>query len=175
MNSGRWILLPRALLKPQQLPCPDPGLPGGEAYLPKMAKLYFYYSAMNAGKTTTLLQSSYNYRERGQARKGFSDRMNGLFNSYCNLTGPLFDPKYRAPKDSGNIVIPNLSEVPLLLLEAHVAGLRAKADSEAGQPEDSHRPEHAGKAFRKFAGEFNRLQEGCREAAFLGQRVQTAN
>lgn len=65
MNSGRWILLPRALLKPQQLPCPDPGLPGGEAYLPKMAKLYFYYSAMNAGKTTTLLQSSYNYRERG--------------------------------------------------------------------------------------------------------------
>ncbi|MCD6056006.1 MAG: thymidine kinase [Gammaproteobacteria bacterium] len=30
-----------------------------------MAKLFFYYSAMNAGKSTTLLQSSYNYRERG--------------------------------------------------------------------------------------------------------------
>ena len=30
-----------------------------------MAKLYFYYSAMNAGKTTHLLQSSHNYRERG--------------------------------------------------------------------------------------------------------------
>lgn len=30
-----------------------------------MAKLYFYYSAMNAGKTTTLLQSDYNYKERG--------------------------------------------------------------------------------------------------------------
>jgi thymidine kinase len=30
-----------------------------------MAKLYFYYSAMNAGKTTTLLQSSFNYHERG--------------------------------------------------------------------------------------------------------------
>jgi thymidine kinase len=30
-----------------------------------MAKLYFYYSAMNAGKTTTLLQSNYNYHERG--------------------------------------------------------------------------------------------------------------
>ena len=28
-------------------------------------KLYFYYSAMNAGKSTTLLQSSYNYIERG--------------------------------------------------------------------------------------------------------------
>jgi len=30
-----------------------------------MAKLYFYYSSMNAGKSTILLQSSYNYRERG--------------------------------------------------------------------------------------------------------------
>jgi len=30
-----------------------------------LAQLYFYYSAMNAGKSTSLLQSSYNYRERG--------------------------------------------------------------------------------------------------------------
>ncbi len=29
-----------------------------------MAKLYFYYSAMNAGKSTVLLQSAYNYAER---------------------------------------------------------------------------------------------------------------
>ncbi len=32
-----------------------------------MAKLYFYYSAMNAGKSTILLQSSYNYQERGMS------------------------------------------------------------------------------------------------------------
>lgn len=32
-----------------------------------MAKLYFYYSSMNAGKSTVLLQSSFNYRERGMA------------------------------------------------------------------------------------------------------------
>ncbi|MCR9135919.1 MAG: thymidine kinase [Alphaproteobacteria bacterium] len=30
-----------------------------------MAKLYFSYSAMNAGKSTLLLQASHNYRERG--------------------------------------------------------------------------------------------------------------
>jgi len=30
-----------------------------------MSKVYFYYSAMNAGKSTMLLQSSYNYHERG--------------------------------------------------------------------------------------------------------------
>jgi hypothetical protein len=29
-----------------------------------MAKLYFYYAAMNAGKSTNLLQADFNYRER---------------------------------------------------------------------------------------------------------------
>lgn len=32
-----------------------------------MAKLYFHYSTMNAGKSTLLLQASHNYRERGMA------------------------------------------------------------------------------------------------------------
>ncbi len=44
-----------------------------------MAKLYFYYSSMNAGKSTSLLQSSYNYRERG---------MNTL------VLAPEFDDRY---------------------------------------------------------------------------------
>lgn len=30
-----------------------------------MAKLYFHYSTMNAGKSTMLLQAAYNYQERG--------------------------------------------------------------------------------------------------------------
>ncbi len=30
-----------------------------------MAKLYFYYASMNAGKSTTLLQADFNYRKRG--------------------------------------------------------------------------------------------------------------
>ena len=40
-----------------------------------MAKLYFYYSAMNAGKTTTLLQSAHNYRERGMRVAIFAPRL----------------------------------------------------------------------------------------------------
>jgi thymidine kinase len=32
-----------------------------------MAKLYFYYASMNAGKSTLLLQADFNYRERGMA------------------------------------------------------------------------------------------------------------
>jgi thymidine kinase len=33
-----------------------------------VAKLYFYYSAMNDGKTTNLLQSRHNYAERGMTQ-----------------------------------------------------------------------------------------------------------
>lgn len=40
-----------------------------------MAKLYFYYSAMNAGKSTTLLQASYNYQERGMQTLLFSAKI----------------------------------------------------------------------------------------------------
>ena len=32
-----------------------------------MAKLDFYYASMNAGKSNTLLQADFNYRERGMA------------------------------------------------------------------------------------------------------------
>lgn len=44
-----------------------------------MAKLYFYYSAMNAGKTTTLLQSSYNYKERGMETMLFTPKVDDRY------------------------------------------------------------------------------------------------
>ncbi len=53
-----------------------------------MAKLYFYYSSMNAGKSTALLQSSYNYRERG---------MNTL------VLAPELDDRYGRGKVSSRI------------------------------------------------------------------------
>jgi len=55
-----------------------------------MAKLYFYYSSMNAGKSTALLQSSYNYRERG---------MNTL------VLAPKLDDRYGAGKVTSRIGI----------------------------------------------------------------------
>ena len=55
-----------------------------------MAKLYFYYSSMNAGKSTALLQSSYNYKERG---------MNTL------VLAPLLDDRYGAGKVTSRIGI----------------------------------------------------------------------
>jgi thymidine kinase len=44
-----------------------------------MAKLYFYYSAMNAGKTTLLLQSAHNYRERGMNPVLFTPTLDDRF------------------------------------------------------------------------------------------------
>ncbi len=55
-----------------------------------MAKLYFYYSTMNAGKSTALLQSSYNYRERGMRTlvytAGIDDRGGGRVHSRIGLS-----------------------------------------------------------------------------------------
>jgi thymidine kinase len=58
-----------------------------------MAKLYFYYAAMNAGKSTTLLQADFNYRERGMQTMlwtaAFDDRSGaGTIGSRIALSAP---------------------------------------------------------------------------------------
>ncbi len=55
-----------------------------------MAKLYFYYSSMNAGKSTALLQSSYNYKERGMGTL---------------ILAPMLDDRYGAGKVTSRIGI----------------------------------------------------------------------
>ncbi len=64
-----------------------------------MAKLYFYYASMNAGKSTTLLQADFNYRERGLRTLLFTaaidDRAGeGVIGSRIGLSAPAiaFDP-----------------------------------------------------------------------------------
>ena len=44
-----------------------------------MAKLYFYYASMNAGKSTTLLQADFNYRERGMRTVLFTAAVDDRF------------------------------------------------------------------------------------------------
>ncbi|NTS63857.1 thymidine kinase [Sphingomonas sp. HHU CXW] len=44
-----------------------------------MAKLYFYYASMNAGKSTNLLQADFNYRERGMATMLFTAAIDDRF------------------------------------------------------------------------------------------------
>jgi thymidine kinase len=58
-----------------------------------MAKLYFSYSTMNAGKSTLLLQASYNYRERGMRTLLFTSALyatgdTGVIESRIGISAP---------------------------------------------------------------------------------------
>ena len=58
-----------------------------------MAKLYFYYASMNAGKSTVLLQASFNYRERGMNTMLFTAALDdragqGVIASRIGLSAP---------------------------------------------------------------------------------------
>ena len=64
-----------------------------------MAKLYFYYASMNAGKSTVLLQTDFNYRERGMQTMlftaGIHDRSGfGIIDSRIGITAraETFEP-----------------------------------------------------------------------------------
>jgi thymidine kinase len=65
-----------------------------------MAKLYFYYSAMNAGKTTALLQSAYNYRERGMRTVILTPRLDHRAGS--GVVASRIGLKARAAQFEGN-------------------------------------------------------------------------
>jgi len=65
-----------------------------------VAKLYFYYASMNGGKSTVLLQASFNYRERGMHTMLFTaaidDRAGqGVIASRIGLSAPadMFAPE----------------------------------------------------------------------------------
>lgn len=78
-----------------------------------MAKLYFYYSSMNAGKSTSLLQSSYNYKERG---------MNTL------VLAPNFDDRFGVGKVTSRIGIE--SEATTFTMDTNLFELIEAASSD---------------------------------------------
>ncbi len=78
-----------------------------------MANLFFYYSSMNAGKSTTLLQASFNYRERGMETLlltvAFDNRFGeGKIASRIGLEAPatLFD----AETDMGALIFEKMEQ-----------------------------------------------------------------
>src|SRR5436853_7159836 len=77
----------------------------------RMAKLYFYYAAMNAGKSTTLLQADYNYRERGMETMLWTARLDdrageGTIGSRIALSAPA--PSYDANVDLLGAIVDEL-------------------------------------------------------------------
>lgn len=81
-----------------------------------MAKLYFHYSTMNAGKSTLLLQASHNYRERGMETylltASFDDRAGtGQIGSRIGLSAPA--DTYVAGEDLFEKIAKRLDQGPV--------------------------------------------------------------
>ncbi|MGK6323290.1 thymidine kinase [Sphingomonas sp. DT-51] len=81
-----------------------------------MAKLYFYYASMNAGKSTNLLQADFNYRERGMRTMLFTAAVDdrfaaGTITSRIGLAAPatMFD----AATDLAALVAAEHARAPL--------------------------------------------------------------
>ncbi len=110
-----------------------------------MAKLYFYYASMNAGKSTNLLQADFNYRERGMRTMLFTaaidDRFGeGRITSRLGLSAPA--TAFEEETDLHGCVAGEHARAPLacvlvdeahFLLPAQVAGL-ARVCDELGVP-----------------------------------------
>ena len=106
-----------------------------------MAKLYFYYASMNAGKSTNLLQADFNYRERGMRTllftAGVDDRYApGTIASRIGLSAPA------TPFEAGTDILAHieraLADGPVacvmvdeaqFLTERQVAGLAHACDA----------------------------------------------
>lgn len=103
-----------------------------------MAKLYFYYSSMNAGKSTVLLQSSYNYREKGMQTLLFTPAIDtrfqqGLIHSRIGLSekATIFSPAdslYQIVKDTRTQYACILIDEAQFLTRAQVHQLTEIAD-----------------------------------------------
>jgi thymidine kinase len=104
-----------------------------------MAKLYFYYSTMNAGKSTALLQSSHNYRERGMRTLVYTasidDRGGGKVHSRIGLSaearryGPELDLFREVAGEHGAAPVACvLVDEAQFLQPAHVRQLSAVVD-----------------------------------------------
>jgi len=90
-----------------------------------MAKLYFYYSAMNAGKSTVLLQSAYNYKERGMDTLLFTPSIDirygkGKISSRIGLTADAisFDDNFDLMAYTKNALTQNANIKCILIDEA---------------------------------------------------------
>ena len=81
-----------------------------------MAKLYFYYASMNAGKSSTLLQAAFNYGERGMTvmlwTAAIDDRLGfGAISSRIGLAGNA--SRFESSTDIEKAVLAQHQETPL--------------------------------------------------------------
>ncbi len=100
-----------------------------------MAKLYFYYSAMNAGKSTVLLQSSYNYHERGMQTLLYAPAIDDRFGtakiaSRIGLDAPAktFDSEFNLYADINQQLAVDSHNIRCILVDEAQFLTRAQVD-----------------------------------------------
>jgi hypothetical protein len=139
-----------------------------------------------AGTICKAIEDVYHYRQRGQIRIQYSDKMKDLYHYFLSLSGRYFDPAFaerneRALKTPNEylINIPDLSMIPINILKEYMKMLELEegshrqrnAQAEAQIPIPNT---HRGANFRKFCVQFNLLQKACRNAAFVGSGLPKA-
>lgn len=125
------------------------------------------------GTFCNVLESAYQFRERGQRRKTFANRMSANFENFVSLSAPPFNT-YALPDASDQttssdwpqvVTIPDLSTVPLPLLQTYI---NHRQERKVWLTEQSCAPaSHTGENFRQYCHAFNQLQEECRKSSFV--------
>jgi len=106
-----------------------------------MAKLYFYYASMNAGKSTNLLQADFNYRERGMRTvlftAGVDDRFAaGTISSRIGLDTPA--TAFDRTTDLGAVVLASGDDKPACVMVDEAQFLTATQVDQLATLADTH-------------------------------------
>lgn len=111
---------------------------------------YLRLSALVLSITATTLQAleeSGQYRKRGTAMIASCEEMKRLCSNYMQLTGPVFDPRNGSVEElnEGSLQIPDLTGIPIPMLEAHMETLR-----EIAAEDTENELDHGGTNFKRF-------------------------
>lgn len=85
-----------------------------------MAKLYFFYGAMNSGKTTRIVQCAYNYEERGMKPIIMKPKVDTKGNEYIvSRIGAKRKVDYLIPKDENiyDLIVEKYTNVDLFIVD----------------------------------------------------------
>jgi len=88
------------------------------------------------GTVAKATEDVYDFQRRGQATETNFSEMAELFHQFIALSGPKFDPTYKADDASKDLVIPDLRSIPLHILDAEVAAIRKEAKEKENDSND---------------------------------------
>lgn len=135
------------------------GIFGADEEEKKHFNRYLRITALVTSIVATALQAfeeSGQYRQRGTDMVTACDDMKRLVNNYFQLTGPIFDPRNGSVEElnEGSLQIPDLTGIPIPMLEAHMADLR-----EVEKEDSANETDHGGTNFKRFCMAYDSLKK----------------